>query len=61
MAGENTVASLNANFKSLYGKLKDLVPDNYKFSKLIPFSKGDKQLGNQFNEPVILGLEGGRL
>ena len=26
---------------------------------MVPFSMGEKQLGNQFNEPVVLGLEGG--
>jgi hypothetical protein len=57
----NTVASLNANFKQIYTKIKDLVPAQYKFSKMISFSKGDKQLGNSINEPVVLGLEGGRL
>lgn len=55
----NTVTSLNANFKEIYTQLKDLVPAQYKFSKMVPFAKGDKQLGNAINEPVILGLEGG--
>lgn len=58
-ASANTVQSLNANFKEIYTQIKDLVPAQYKMSKMIPFAKGDKQLGNSINEPVILGLEGG--
>jgi hypothetical protein len=55
----NTVQSLNANFKEIYSQLKDLVPNNAKFVKMIPFAKGEKQMGNAINEPIILGLEGG--
>ena len=60
MAGENTVTSLNGLFKEVYAdKIKDLVPSQTKMVNMIPFVAGDKQLGGQFNEPVILGLEGG--
>lgn len=56
----NNVQSLNAMFKEVYAdKIKDLVPSQTKMVNLVPFVAGDKQLGNQFNEPVILGLEGG--
>lgn len=56
----NTVSSLNGLFKEVYqNKIKDLVPSQTKMVNMIPFVAGDKQLGNQFNEPVILGLEGG--
>lgn len=56
----NTVTTLNGLFKEVYAdKIKDLVPAYTKLAKMVPFSKGDKQLGNQYNEPVILGLEGG--
>jgi len=59
-AHENTVSSLNGLFKEVYAdKIKDLVPSQTKMVNMIPFVAGDKQLGNQFNEPVILGLEGG--
>lgn len=54
-----TVNSLNANYKEVYGKLVDLVPANTKMAKMIEFAQGDKRLGNKFNEPVVLGLEGG--
>jgi hypothetical protein len=56
----STYTSLNANFKELYSdKIKDLVPSVNKFLNMVKFSKGDKQLGLSFNEPVIIGLEGG--
>lgn len=56
----NTVTSLNGLFKEVYSeKIKDLVPTQTKMVNMVDFSAGDKQLGNQFNEPVILGLEGG--
>lgn len=59
-ASANTVTTLNGLFKEVYSdKIKDLVPSHTKLVSMIPFSKGEKQLGNQFNEPVILGLEGG--
>lgn len=56
----NTQSSLNGLFKESYAdKIKDLVPSAAKFLNLVKFSKGDKQLGLSFNEPVIIGLEGG--
>ena len=43
--------------KEVYAdKIKDLVPAVNKFMNLVKFSKGDKQLGLQFNEPIIIGL-----
>lgn len=51
--------SLNALFKQVYGELKDLVPSNVKLVNIVSFAKGDKALGNEYNEPVVLGLEGG--
>lgn len=59
-ANANTVSTLNGLFKEVYAAdIKDLVPSQVKMINLVPFSAGEKQLGNQFNEPVILGLEGG--
>jgi len=56
----NTQASLNGLYKEVYqDKINDLVPSATKFLNLVKFSKGDKQLGLNFNEPVIIGLEGG--
>lgn len=51
--------ALNGLFKELYGDLKDLVPNNVKLTNMIEFAKGQKQLGGAYNEPVVLGLEGG--
>tara|TARA_R100001086_G_C11833901_1_gene257350 strand:+ start:366 stop:1604 length:1239 start_codon:yes stop_codon:yes gene_type:complete len=60
MSNINTVQSLNANFKEVYAdKIKDLVPSAVKLVNMIPFNKADKQLGLQYNQPVILGLENG--
>ena len=53
------VESLNALFKQVYGELKDLVPSNVKLVNMVPFAKGEKALGNEYNEPIVLGLEGG--
>lgn len=51
--------SLNGLFKEIYNQLKDLVPANTKMADMIPFAPGDKELGAAYNEPVVLGLEGG--
>lgn len=48
-----------ANFKEVYGQFRDLVPSELKFSKLVKFAGGDKQIGNEFHEPVVLSMEGG--
>lgn len=53
------VESLNALFKQVYGELKDLVPSNVKLLNIVDFAKAEKALGNEYNEPVVLGLEGG--
>lgn len=53
------VGTLNGLYKEQYAdKVKDLVPDHTKMVQAIPFGKSDK-LGANYNEPVILGLEGG--
>lgn len=54
-----TANALNGLFKEIYGQLKDLVPNNVKLANMIDFASGDKQQGAAFNEPVVLGLEGG--
>ena len=55
----NGASPLNALFKEIYNELKDLVPANTKMADMIPFAPGDKELGAAYNEPVVLGLEGG--
>lgn len=53
------VDTLNGLYKEKYAdKVKQLVPDHTKMVSSIPFSKSEK-LGANYNEPVILGLEGG--
>lgn len=56
----NTVGNLNGLFKEAYGsKLENLIPDQVKLLNMISFMPKDKQPGNLFHQPVILGLEHG--
>lgn len=55
----NGASSLNGLFKEIYGELKQLVPNNVKLVNMVNFAAGEKELGAAFNEPVVLGLEGG--
>lgn len=57
--GNTIPGTLNGLFKEIYNQLKDLVPANTKMADMIPFAPGDKELGAAYNEPVVLGLEGG--
>lgn len=61
MAANNTFAgSLNALFKENYAdKIEDLIPDGVKLLNLVKFMPKDKQPGNLYHQPVILGLEHG--
>jgi hypothetical protein len=60
MATSNTFTSLNGMFKECYGdKLENLIPDGVKLLNRISFVSKEKQLGNSFHQPVILGLEHG--
>ena len=56
---QNGASALNGLFKEIYNELKDLVPANTKMADMVPFAPGDKELGAAYNEPVVLGLEGG--
>ena len=59
-ANANVLATLNGLFKQIYAdKLEQLIPDGVKLYKMIPFSSREKQIGNQYNQPVILGAEHG--
>lgn len=63
MAGSsaNTVSTLNGMFKEKYAnKLKNLVPDGVKLYNMIPFIEESKHLGNEYHQPVSLGLEHGK-
>lgn len=56
----NTVGNLNGFFKEQYAdKLNDLIPDGVKVLNRIKFLPKDKQQGNLFHQPVILGMEHG--
>jgi hypothetical protein len=56
----NTVDTLNGQFKEVYAdKIRDLVPDGVKLFNMVDFNSADKQPGNYYHAPVILGLEQG--
>lgn len=57
----NTFAdTLNGLFKDTYAdKLNNLIPDGLPLQKMIPFLPKQKQPGNIFHQPVILGHEHG--
>jgi hypothetical protein len=60
MAGENTVATLNGLFKTVYAdKLEDLVPDFAVLQKKIDFAAADKETGAFYAQPVNLSHEAG--
>lgn len=60
MAGENTFTTLNGLFKERYAdKLHNLQPENTKLLQRIPFAGKNKELGNIYHQPVVLGLEHG--
>lgn len=56
----NTTGTLNGFFKESYAdKLELLIPDGVKLLNKIKFMSKDKQPGNLYHQPVILGLEHG--
>lgn len=60
MAGENTVVTLNGNFKERYAdKIENLVPEGVKLMNMLPFVSAEKENGNKYNQPVILSQEHG--
>jgi len=55
-----TLGNLNGLFKEVYAdKLKELIPDMVKLLNMIKFMAKDKQPGNLYHQPVVLGLEHG--
>ena len=59
-ASANKYGDMNALFKEVYAdKVKELVPDGVKILNLIDFMAKDKQPGNFYHQPVVLGLEHG--
>lgn len=60
MASANQLGTLNGLFKDEYAdKLETLIPDGVKLLNKIKFMSKDKQPGNLYHQPVILGLEHG--
>lgn len=57
---DNIVGNLNGLFKEQYAdKLSDLIPEGLKIINSIKFVSKDKQGGNFYHQPVILGMEHG--
>lgn len=57
---DNAVGSLNGLFKEVYAdKLHELIPEGLKLVNMIKFISKEKQGGNLFHQPVILGMEHG--
>ena len=60
MATANQLSTLNGFFKEAYAdKLGELIPDGVKLLNKIKFMSKDKQPGNLYHQPVILGMEHG--
>ena len=56
----NNMATLNGLFKERYAeKMERLIPEGAKLMKDVPFIARDKQPGNFYHQPVVLGLEHG--
>lgn len=56
----NSLSTLNGLFKESYAdKLRELIPDGVKILNKINFLSKDKQPGNFYHQPVILGHEHG--
>lgn len=56
----NNMTTLNGLFKERYAdKIERLIPEGAKLMKDIPFLSRDKQPGNFYHQPVVLGLEHG--
>jgi len=60
MGDANKYQDMNALFKEVYAeKVKELIPDGVKILNMIDFMSKDKQPGNSYHQPVVLGLEHG--
>lgn len=59
-SGSNSQATLNGLFKEKYSdKMLRLIPDGKKMIKAIEFLPKDRQPGNNYHQPVVLGMEHG--
>lgn len=60
MSTANSLSTLNGFFKEAYAeKLGELIPDGVKVLNKMKFLSKDKQPGNLYHQPVILGMEHG--
>ena len=60
MSQVNNLQTLNGLFKETYAdKLENIIPDGVKLLKSIKFVSKEKQNGNLYHQPVVLGLEHG--
>lgn len=56
----NQLSTLNGLFKETYADaLKELIPDGVKLINKIKFMSKNKQPGNLYHQPVVLGMEHG--
>lgn len=56
----NQLSTLNGLFKETYADaLKELIPDGVKLINKISFMSKNKQPGNLYHQPVVLGMEHG--
>lgn len=57
---ENNLGTHNANFKEVYAdEVVSLIPSQFKVQKMIALELGEKEIGNHFNQPVIVADEQG--
>lgn len=60
MAATNTAATINAWVKEIYAdNIQSLIPDGVRLVKMIKFSQGEKELGDNYIQPVTLTHEFG--
>lgn len=60
MAQANDLSTLNGLFKETYAdKMEQLIPEGTKMLAKIPFIAKDRQPGNNYHQPVVLGMEHG--
>jgi len=60
MSTANSIQTLNGFFKEAYAeKLAELIPDGVKLLNRIKFMSKERQPGNLYHQPVILGMEHG--
>jgi hypothetical protein len=62
MAQDNTVTTLNGNFKKVYSdSLNKIIPSSVKILPEIDFIATEKMGGLNYNVPVVLANEHGKL